>query len=146
MTDNYKKLEARKMLSSYLIWKSDIKNIELEIEIIKNDYDVQAMIFSEKTGETFNINKELENRVISKPHKIKQLEKLKRKHEVNCEKIENAFGSLKSEFERKVIELRYMKAPIGTWYIISKQLGFSMIACQKAEERAIVSMMPLLIK
>lgn len=146
MAKDYRRLQAREMLNSYLVWKGDIENIQLEIEAIENDYDIQAMTFSERTCETFKINRELENRIISKPDKIKQLKQLKKLYEINCKKIENAFNSLKSEFERNVIELRYMKVPVGTWYIISKQLGFSMVACQKAEERAIVNMIPLLIK
>lgn len=138
--------EARTMLNSYLIDKNDIKNIELEIEALKKDYDIRGMAFSEKTGETFNINKELENRVVNKSDRIKKLERIKRIQEINCAKIQNAHNSLKQQFEKDVIRLRYMESPTLQWREISKEIGFTSVACQKAEERAVKKMIPLLFK
>jgi DNA-directed RNA polymerase specialized sigma subunit len=140
-----KKDEARKLLSSYLIWKSDIKNIELEIEELKNNYDMSGVSLEEKTGPTYKISNEIESRITNKEPKIDQLKKEKRINEINCEKVENAIQILK-EFERQVIELKYMTSPVMSWYSVSRKIGFTQIACQRAEDRAVIKMIDRLVR
>lgn len=139
-----KKDEVRKMLNSYLVWKNNIKIIELEIEELSN-YGVSAMIFKEKTGQTYKINNEVESIVINKDHNIEQLQKEKRLNEINCEKMEKAINILK-EFEKQVIELKYMTPPVMSWFAVARKIGFSQIACQRAEDRAIVKIIPMLVR
>lgn len=134
----------RSMLNSYLIYKNDIKNIELEIKEIKNNYEISSIEYKERTGQTYKVNKDVENRVINKDSKIKHLTLLKENNRIKCEKIENAVNTLK-EFERSVIEAKYMKSPVA-WDVVANKLGFSKIACKRAEERAIIKMSPLLLK
>lgn len=136
---------ARSMLNSYLLYKNDIKNIDLEIEELKNNYSLNGISLNERSGPTNKISSITETRIVNKDDKIKELENLKRFHEVKCEKIENAVNILK-EFERQVIELKYMIPPVKSWYTVSKEIGFTTIACQRAEDRAIKKMLPLLFK
>lgn len=136
--------KARTMLNSYLIFKNDIKNIDLEIEEIKNNYEITAIQCKESSGKTNLINKEVENRIIEKDPKINHLLLLKEKNRIQCEKIENAVSTLK-EFEADVIRTKYMQAVVS-WDIVARKLGFTKIACKRAEERAIIKMIPLLFK
>jgi hypothetical protein len=39
-----------------------------------------------------------------------------------------------------------MLAPVKSWYTVSKKLGFTPIACQRAEDRAVKKILPLLFK
>lgn len=136
--------KARTMLNSYLIFKNDIKNIDLEIEEIKNNYEITAIQCKESSGKTNLINKEVENRIVEKDPKINHLLLLKERNRIQCEKIENAVSTLK-EFEADVIRTKYMQAVIS-WDIVARKLGFTKIACKRAEERAIIKMIPLLFK
>lgn len=136
--------KARTMLNSYLIFKSDIKNIELEIEDIKNNYEITAIQYKESSGKTNLINKELEIRITEKDSKINHLLLLKEKNRIQCEKIENTVSILK-EFEYDVIKSKYMEAVVS-WDVVARKLGFTKIACKRAEERAIIKMIPLLFK
>lgn len=130
------KERVKTILNSYLIDKKHAEIKALEIEEVKNNYDITGMTFGEKTGQTFKINKEVENRVVNKPDKIKELEQAKRFYEINCEKVEKAVEILK-EFEKDVIVLKYMTSPVMQWRDISRKLGFTVSACQRAEDRAI---------
>jgi DNA-directed RNA polymerase specialized sigma subunit len=140
-----KKSEVRLILNSYLVYVNDIKNIDLEVENLKSNYDSTGVVLEERTGQTYKINRVTENRVIAKEEKIRELVAQKEFYQRECEKIKNAANVLK-EFEKEVIELKYMTPPVMSWHTISKKLGFSQIACQRAEERAIAKMIRLLIK
>ena len=139
------KEEARTILNSYLIYKNRSEIKALEIEEVKNNYDVTGMAMGEKTGQTFKINKELEDRIVNKDDKIKKLEKARKAYEINFKKIEKAVAVLK-EFEKDVIVLKYMTSPVMQWRDIARQLGFTRIACQRAEDRAVKKMIPLLLE
>jgi DNA-directed RNA polymerase specialized sigma subunit len=140
-----KKEKTRFILNSYLIYKNDIKNIELEIEELENNYDLSGISLEEKTAPTNKISNAIESRAIAKPERISKLQNLKRSHEIKCEKIENSIEILK-EFEKQVIELKYMTPPVMTWFNVSNKLRFSISACKQAEDRAINKMIPLLIR
>ncbi|MDF2804742.1 MAG: putative sigma factor [Anaerocolumna sp.] len=140
-----KKEAARKMLSSYLIWKSDIENIDLEIEELRNNYDMSGMKLEERTGPTYKISSIPENMFVNREPNIEQFEKTKRFNEINCNKVENAVKILK-EFEKEVIELKYMTPPVMSWYTIARKTGFTQVACKSAENRAVKKMIPLLVR
>lgn len=142
---NNLKNKARNMFNSYLIYKNDIKNLELEIEELKSNYDMNGISLEERTGPTNKVSNAIEGRIVNKDNKIKEYEDLKRSYEIKCEKMENAIYILK-EFEKQVIELKYMTPPIATWHTVSRKLNFSISACKKAEDRAMLKMIPLLFK
>lgn len=138
---NYDKVQM--MLNSYIIWVNNIKNIELEIEALINNYDLSGIELKEKTGQTFKITNEIEDRITSKDEKIEQYKHLKRINEINVEKINNAANIL-GEFEANVIELKYLTSSTETWKNISSSLNASISACRQARVRAINKMIPLL--
>lgn len=135
---------ARVMINSYLIFKNDIKNIDLEIEEIQNNYEISAIQYKESTGKTNLINKQVENRIAEKESRIKYLSLLREQNRIKCEKIENAVNILK-DFERDVIRTKYMQSVVS-WEYVARKLGFTKIACKRAEERAIIKMIPLLFR
>ncbi|WMJ81959.1 siderophore-interacting protein [Clostridium sp. MB40-C1] len=133
------------MLNSYILWVNDVKNLELEIEALKNDYDLRGIQYQEKTGATNKINKEIEDRINSKEDKIKVYEKQKRFNEINIEKINNAVEIL-SEFEKTVIELKYLTSPTLSWKGIAYKVNSGTSTCRQAKIRAINKMIPLLCR
>jgi DNA-directed RNA polymerase specialized sigma subunit len=143
--DERNKDKVRKMLNSYLVWKSDMENIDLEIEELFNNYDVDGISIKENTGHTNKINNVTESKIVYRDDKIEKLEKQRRYCEINCKKVENAIQVLK-EFEKEVVELKYMTPPVKSWNTVSRKVGFSCIACQRAEDRAVKKMMELLVK
>ncbi|WMJ79553.1 sigma factor-like helix-turn-helix DNA-binding protein [Clostridium sp. MB40-C1] len=103
----YKKVEY--LLYNYKNLKAEIKNIELEIESIANDYNSSlAISYEEKSAPTNKISSSVENKVVSKEEKIKYLQDIKRNKEIQVQKIDNALESL-AERDKKVIELRYFE-------------------------------------
>lgn len=103
----YKKTEA--ILYNFNKTKAEIKNIELDIELVKGEFDgVGAIVYEERTGSTNKFNSSVENEVISKDRKIKLLERNKRIKEVEIQKIENSLECL-TDRERKLIDMRYFK-------------------------------------
>lgn len=103
----YRKTEA--ILYNYNKVKAQIKNIELDIENIKNDFNGPGAIgYEERTQSTNSFNSSVENEVISRENEINQLERYKRKKEIELLKVDNAIGSL-TEREKIIIEMRYFK-------------------------------------
>ena len=70
--DNYRRIEG--VLYSYTILKAEIKNIELEIETMINDYRVTGAIsYEEKTGPTYKVTSAVENEIVTKKEDRKKL-------------------------------------------------------------------------
>ena len=68
----FREVEAR--LHNYKNLKIQINNLELDIEREKNDYrGCGAISYEEKTGVTYNINRTVENEVISKEKRLNKL-------------------------------------------------------------------------
>lgn len=103
----YKKTEA--MLYNFNKTKSEIKNIELDLELLKSEFDgVGAIVYSERTGPTHKFNSSVENEVVVRESRIKKLEQVKKIKEVEIEKIENALSDL-TERERSLVQMKYLK-------------------------------------
>jgi DNA-directed RNA polymerase specialized sigma subunit len=103
----YRKTEA--ILYNYNKVKAQIKNIELEIENIKNEFNGPAAIgYEERTQSTNRFNSSIENEVINREIEINQLERYKRQKEIEILKVDNAIGSL-TDREKIIIEMRYFK-------------------------------------
>lgn len=103
----YRKTEA--ILYNYNKVKAQIKNIELDIESIKNEFNgLGAIGYEERTQSTNRFNSSVENEVVNREIEVNQLERYKRQKEIELLKVDNAIGSL-TEREKVIIEMRYFK-------------------------------------
>lgn len=103
----YKKTEA--MLYNFNKTKAEIKNTDLDLEVLRGEFDgVGAVVYEERTGPTNRFNSSVENEVIDRDKKIEKMLKDKRLKEIEILKIENAIESL-TQRERDIIEMRYFK-------------------------------------
>lgn len=103
----YKKTEA--MLYNYRKTKAQIKSIEIDIELLKDDVDgCGAIVYEERTGATNAFNSSVENEVVRRDEKLKKLYQLLRVKKDEINKIDLALDTL-IEDERKPIELRYFQ-------------------------------------
>ncbi|MBB6716353.1 siderophore-interacting protein [Clostridium gasigenes] len=136
--------KARTMLNSYIIYKSDIKNIELEMQEIQNNYDINALSYGESSSKTYKISQESQDRIANKDMQLKKMQLEMDNNKINVAKIDNAVATLK-EFERDVIVARYLIEPTS-WEMVARKLGFAKISCQTAEDRAVRKMIPLLFR
>ncbi|GKU26375.1 RNA polymerase subunit sigma [Clostridium folliculivorans] len=106
-SDKFKKIEA--MLYNYKQTEVEIKNIDLDIEEVRNEYrGVGAMVYGERTSSTNKISSSVENEIEYKENRISYLTSLKRSKEIELERLNNVLSIL-SEDEYKLIELRYFK-------------------------------------
>ena len=142
--DNSIKFKARTMLNSYVIYKSDIKNIELEMQELKNNYELSALSYGESSSKTNKISQESQDRIANKDMQLKKMQLEIDNNKINIAKIDNAVAILK-EFERDVIVARYLTEPTS-WTMVARKLGYANISCQTAEERAVKKMIPLLFR
>lgn len=105
---SYKKAEW--LLYNYKKIKAEIKNIEIEIQDIKNTYIGASAIDTSKDNisNTNKISSVIENEVLDKERRIERLESIKLKKENQIKKVDNALEILTEE-DRKLIELRYFE-------------------------------------
>ena len=103
----YRKTEA--ILYNYNKVKAQIKNIELDIENIKNEFNGPGVIgYEERTKSTNSFNSSVENEVVARENEINQLLRYQKQKEIELLKVDNAIGSL-TEREKLIIEMRYFK-------------------------------------
>ncbi len=101
----FKTVEVR--LYNYKNLDIEIKSIELEIENVKNEFlGFESIGYGERSSETYNINKTVENEVIKREKELTRLNRLKVKKKIEKKKIENALTSL-DEFEITFFNLLY---------------------------------------
>jgi DNA-directed RNA polymerase specialized sigma subunit len=87
--------------------KAEIKNIELEIIELENEYNgCSSISYEEKSAPTNKLNSSVENEMIARRYKPEELEKRKHKLEVKIEKIDNALGTLTPR-EHDIITMTY---------------------------------------
>ncbi|MEY8001191.1 sigma factor-like helix-turn-helix DNA-binding protein [Clostridium sp. Mt-5] len=105
MRDNYRKLEG--ILYNYKNIKAEIKNIDLDMEDLQQEYTgCGSITYEEKAAPTNKFNSSVENEIISKEKQISYLQNMRDGKKRLIDKIDNALDAL-SENERKLIELRY---------------------------------------
>lgn len=105
MREEFKKIEA--ILYKYNSLKAKIKNLDLEIECVRSEFNGPGAIsYEERTQATNSFNSSVENEVINKEKIINQLLKDKSKKEIEVSKIENGLSIL-SERDQEIIKLRY---------------------------------------
>jgi DNA-directed RNA polymerase specialized sigma24 family protein len=105
----YKEIED--MLYRYNSIKAEIRDIELDIEAVENEYGgLSTSTYTEikASTSTYKFNSIIENEVIHKDQKLEYLMKLKRGKEIQLEKIDNMLTMLTEE-QSELIELRYFK-------------------------------------
>lgn len=106
-TDKYRKTDG--ILYNYRSIKAEIKNLELDIEELKADYEgCGAINYSEKSSPTYAFNSSVENEVVLKEKRIKRLTREKESKERLIQKVDNALETLE-EKESQIIKLRYFQ-------------------------------------
>lgn len=120
---NYKSLEIK------------IKNIEIDIENLKNSYQgVSAATFDERIGPTYKFNSSVENEVVRREGNVDKLIKeleISKAYNISLKaKTDNALGTLTPE-SLKLVELRYFKNPGLTWTAIGRELNMDKDYCCK---------------
>lgn len=141
---DHKHREVEDILNNYTTLKSEIKNLNLEIEELQNDYEgCKAIDYGEKSSPTYKFNSNVENEVIAKDKKIKRLERLKRYREIHIEKIDNAMAILKED-EFNVITYRFFDDHKKSWTTVSRKMDRCEAWCKELKERAINKMIPLI--
>lgn len=103
--------EVEELLYSYNTLKAEIRDIELDIESIENDY--VGLVgggadYIKASSATYKFNSIVENEIVSKEKRLGYLKKLKRLKEIQLEKIHNMLTMLTEE-QKEIIELRYFK-------------------------------------
>ena len=125
---DFKKIEN--ILSNYNTIKATIKNQLLEIEIISKTYEgISSISYEEKTGPTYKITSLVENEVLKKEKKIRELKFEIATNQKLITMIDNALDLLGSS-ERKLIELKYFNCNKLSWEQIGYALGFSGDYCR----------------
>lgn len=123
--------------------KFKIKLIDVEIEEIKNSYEGCSGLdmSKEKTSVTHRFSSDVENEVLNKERRIKQLERKKIKLSSTIEKTENLLEFLEGK-DKEVIELKYIHGL--RWNALSENLGISEPTCRRIKVNAINELISLL--
>lgn len=105
MNNLLKKTEA--MLYNYNKTKSEIKNIDLDLRLLRSEINgVGAIVYEERTGSTNKFSSSVENEVVSREKRIQKLEKAKLIKLLEIQKIENALSNLTPR-EYSIIKMKY---------------------------------------
>lgn len=135
--------QAEWLLYNYKKLKAEIKNIELEIENIKNTYVGASAIDPEQISNNTNkIISLVENEVLEKERKIERLESIKLKKENQVKKVDNALEILTEE-DRKLIELRYFEK-MPNWKV-AQRFNMTEEGCSARKRRIVESIKDILI-
>lgn len=103
------------ILYNYNATVAQIKNIELDIELLENNYDTLSAVQydREQLSKTYSFSSEVENRVLELNDErniklINRLKNIKREKEIQVERAEVLLNSLKGR-DKLLIELRYIE-------------------------------------
>lgn len=103
----YRKTEA--VLYNYNKTRAQIKNIELEIESIKNEYEgVGAVSYEERIQSSNAFHSRVESEILDRENQISKLVRYKRQKEIEVAKIDNAIEAL-TEREKDIVKMRYFE-------------------------------------
>ncbi|AUM91522.1 sigma-70 family RNA polymerase sigma factor [Clostridium botulinum] len=127
------------LLNFYIDFRIENENLKLEIEALKNSYDLKSIELSEKTGKTNKISNEIEDRIISNDSKIKKYECMIEANNLIMRKLKNAIKKL-TKVEKEVIELKYFHTPILNRKEISTKMSLTTAAIDNVKRRAIRKM------
>ena len=146
MTTDKKQLfrETEYRLHNYKYLNIQINNIQLDIEREKNDYrGCSAISYDERTGNTYSINRTIENEVIAKEHKIEKLTKDKIDKEIEKKKIDNALTCL-NIIETDFFNLFYKSMNKNSVDFISSKMHIDRSHCYRIRERVVYKIMSML--
>lgn len=103
------------ILYNYNATVAQIKNIELDIEMLENNYDTLSAVQydREQLSKTYSFSSEVENKVLELNDErniklINRLKNVKREKEIQVERAEVLLNSLKGR-DKLLIELRYIE-------------------------------------
>lgn len=140
--DRYESVEA--MLYNYKIMKVEIKNIDLDLNELENEYrGCGAVSFEEKTGQTYKFNSVVENELELKNKQIEYLKRMRDSKQRKIDKIDNALTIL-DEKQKKIIELRYFANKKLGWFSICNKMELSDVTCRKIKKEAIKKLIPVI--
>jgi len=121
-------------LKDYKILKAEIKNIELNIEELREDISVSGISYEERPAPTNKFNSAVENDAIRLAERTTELEKGKRRREREIERIDNALSIL-NEKEREVLILKHIKD--YKWDTVTYTLDRCYSVCKDIEAEAL---------
>lgn len=121
-------------LSNYKILKAEIKDIELNIEELREDISVPAISYEERPSPTNKFNSAVENDAIRLAEKTTELEKEKRHKEREIERIDNALSVL-DEKEKKILKLKHIEN--YKWDTVTYTMDRSYSNCKLIEANAL---------
>ena len=137
----YSKVEV--LLKNYKTLKCEIKSLNIDIEEIEKEYKgISAISYEEKTGPTNAFSSSVENEVIQKSKKLDALRDIKRRKELQVERVENALEVL-NEKEYKIIELKYFSERKKSWSNVCAKTDMCEAWCRQLKDRAIKKMIPI---
>lgn len=133
--NNYRRTEG--VLYNYRYIKTEIENIEIDIEEIKAEYTgITGITYEEKTGPTNKFNSSVENEVTKKDKLIKTLTREMKSKKRLIKKIDNALGVISSnKNEETIVRLRYFKRK--SWDYIGSELKLDPDYCRAIKRDAI---------
>lgn len=141
MIMTYKKAEW--LLYNYKKLKAEVKNIEIEIEDIKNTYiGANAIDPSQEPIKSNKITSMVENEVLDKERRIEYLESIKFSKENQIKKVDNALEIL-NEDDRKIIELRYFERIPN--YKVAQRFNMTEEGCSARKRRIVENIKDILI-
>lgn len=122
---------AEGKLYNYKKIKAEIEKIDIDMQMIKNDYrGCSGVEIKEKTSKTYDIKSVIEIETEEKEKKIALKEKEKRYKELIIEKIDNAMKIL-SEEEKKIVQYKYFSSSRTSWEYVGRMIGFSASKCKQ---------------
>lgn len=130
------------VLFNYKIIKTEIKNLELEIEEVSSTYNgVGSIGYEEKTGQTNKFNSSVENEIINKEKVLNKLHREMNSKKRLIAKVDNAMETL-SENERKIVEYRCINR--YSWSRIGALLNMDGDYCGRIKREVINKISPLI--
>ncbi|GAA0735839.1 xanthine dehydrogenase [Clostridium oceanicum] len=140
-----------KTIETYLYNYKDVdilnQLVDIKIKKLKNDINLRAIGYEEKTGPTNKFNSDVENEVIRREKYVqKEIELLQREKEnrINEKELIDKIMELLEYEEKKLVELRYFSKPTRSWNSIAQELNQSVDNCIKVRRKIINKMSQLL--
>lgn len=141
LEDKFKKME--KTLYDYRKLSTDITNLDIEIERLKNDITLQAISYEDKGSPTNAFSSSVENEVIRREKytsaEINRLQRIRADKVALNAKIYNSLKDLKDN-EYKLVEMRYLSKYKKSWIEIGMELSFNKDYCQQLRNNIINSL------
>lgn len=136
MGNNKNYYKTKTMLNSYLLWKAEIIDLEIENRMLEN-YDIGAMQYGESIGKTYKVTSGVESKLMLNQSKIDTNNEIIKISRYNVARIDNAIKILQNKFEKEVIEQKFLKARTNSWKDVASNLNSQSETCRQASIRAI---------